>query len=128
VLFPTSGSGNPLIAVNPSLALGSFVGQNLTGINSLYNGSAGGTGYDLGWAEDAGGNSVDLASVDYVQIDVNSGLLYLDAVSEVQSVPEPTTWTLIEVFAGVFWLYPRMEKRWKPATVSACRNRNSNLS
>ncbi len=109
-LYPTDGSGNPQIAVNPSLTLSSFTGQTLAGIRSLYAGSAGGTGYDLAWAQDANGNSVNLASVDYVQIDVQSGLVYLDAVSEVQAVPEPTTWALIPVGAGLFWLYPRIKR------------------
>jgi hypothetical protein len=109
-LFPTSGSGNPQIAVNPSLTLSSFLGQNLAGVTSLYNGSAGGTGYDLAWAQDGNGNSVNLPSADYVQIDVQSGLLYLDAVSEVQAVPEPATWGLILVGAGLFWLYPRIKR------------------
>jgi hypothetical protein len=106
-LFPTSGIGNPQIAVNPSLTLSSFLGLNLAGVLSLYNGSAGGTGYDLAWAQDANGNSVNLASANYVQIDVQSGLLYLNAVSEVQAVPEPTTWTLILAGTSLFWRYPR---------------------
>lgn len=89
-LFPTDGSGNPQIAVNPSLTLASFTGQNLAGIRSLYAGSAGGTGYDLSWAQDANGNSVDLTSVNYVQFDVSSGYFYLDAVSDVAAVPEPS--------------------------------------
>jgi hypothetical protein len=109
-LFPTSGIGNPQIAVNPSLTLSSFLGQNLAGVLSLYNGSAGGTGYDLAWAQDANGNSVNLASANYVQIDVQSGLLYLNAVSEVEAVPEPATWALIPVGACLFWLYPRIKR------------------
>lgn len=111
ILFPTAGNGNPLIPVNPSLTLNNFIGQNLAGIYSLYNGSAGGTGYDLAWAQDSNGNSVNLASVDYVQIDVQSGLLYLDGVSEVAPVPEPSTWALISVSAGLFWLYRRKKDR-----------------
>jgi hypothetical protein len=91
-LFPTDGSGNPQIAVNPALTLANFTGQNLAGIRTLYGGSAGGTGYDLAWAQDSNGNSVELASADYIQIDVQSGLLYLDAVS---AVPEPTAWALL---------------------------------
>jgi PEP-CTERM motif len=90
-LFPTDGSGNPQIPVNPSLTLNDFTGQNLAGIRSLYAGSAGGTGYDLAWALDANSNSVDVASADYLRIEVQSGVLDLDAIS---AVPEPTTWAL----------------------------------
>ena len=110
-LYPTAGNGNAAIPVNPALTLSSFTGQNLAGIYSLYNGSAGGTGYDLAWAQDSNGNSVNLASVDYVQIDVQSGLLYLDAISEVAPVPEPSTWALISVGACLFWMYRRKKDR-----------------
>jgi hypothetical protein len=110
-LYPTSGSGNPQIAVNPSLTASSFTGQNLAGITALYNGSAGGTGYDLAWAQDGNGNSVNLASADYVQIEVQSGVLDLDAVSV---VPEPATWALVLIGLGLFWLFPRNGKRILP--------------
>jgi hypothetical protein len=110
-LFPISGSGNPQIAVNPSLTLASFTGQNLAGIASLYDGSAGGTGYDLAWAQDANGNSVNLASADYVQIEVQSGVLDLDAVSV---VPEPATW-LLTVVGGSLFLFYRSTKRQEMA-------------
>ncbi len=91
-LFPTDGKGNPELPVNPALTLGNFMGQNLAGIETLYNGSAGGTGYDLSWALDGNNQSVDLASADYVRFEVQSGVLDLDAVS---AVPEPATWALI---------------------------------
>jgi hypothetical protein len=109
-LFPTSGNGNPLIPVNPSLTLNSFIGQNPAGVTALYNGSAGGTGYDLAWAQDGSGNSVDLTSADYVQIDVQSGVLYLDAVSEVQAVPEPATWALVPILGALIGLYSRIKR------------------
>jgi hypothetical protein len=107
-LFPTDGSGNPQIAVNPALTLADFTGQNLAGIRALYAGSAGGTGYELAWAQDANGNSVDLASVDYVQIEVQSGLLYLDAVS---AVPEPTAWALLVLGATLLRPARRSSRR-----------------
>ncbi len=90
-LYPTSGTGNPQIPVNPSLTLANFTGQNLAGITALYNGSAGGTGFDLAWAQDINGNNADLTSADYVRIEVQSGVLDLDGVSV---VPEPSAWLL----------------------------------
>jgi hypothetical protein len=91
-LFPTDGAGNPSIPVDPSLTLASFSGNNLAGIRSLYNGSAGGTGYNLAWAQDAGGNSVTLASVDFVRLEVATGVVDLDAIT---AVPEPGAFALL---------------------------------
>ena len=90
-LFPTDGSGNPQIPVNPGLTLGDFTGQNLTGIHSLYNGSAGGAGYELAWAQDTNGNSVNLMSADFVRLEVQSGVVDLDAVAV---TPEPQVWAI----------------------------------
>lgn len=85
-LYPTDGTGNAQVPVNPSLTLSSFTGQNLAGVRSLYNGSAGGAGFDLAWAQDGEGNSVDLSEADYVRIDVLNGRTQVDAVAV---VPEP---------------------------------------
>ncbi len=90
-LFPTDGPGNPLMPVNPALTGSDFAGLNLNGIRSLYNGSAGGGGFDLGWARDGNGNAVSLESVGYVRIDVLSGRTQIDAASV---VPEPSVWAL----------------------------------
>ncbi len=86
-LFPTDGSGNPQIPVNPTLGLNDFTGQTLAGIRSLYSGSAGGAGYDLAWAQDSGGNNVDLPSADFIRLEVQSGVVDLDAIS---ITPEPS--------------------------------------
>lgn len=85
-LFPTDGTGNSHIPVDPSLTMASFTGDNLAGIRSLYNGSAGGAGYNLAWAQDADGNSVALTDVDFIRLQVASGVVDLDAIS---AVPEP---------------------------------------
>lgn len=90
--FPTDGSGNPLAPVNPLLTAADFNGRNLAGIRSLYNGSAGGAGFDLAWAQDEFGNSVALADANYLRIDVLSGRSQIDAVSV---VPEPATPALL---------------------------------
>jgi hypothetical protein len=96
-LFPTDGPGNPLIPVNPASTASDFAGLDLAGIRSLYGGSAGGVGFDLGWARDDAGNTVSLDSANYVRIDVLSGRTQLDAISV---VPEPTAWSLW--FLGAF--------------------------
>jgi hypothetical protein len=103
--FPSYGGGNPQIPMNPALMSTSFAGDTLGEIESLYDGSAGGTGYSLSWAQNADGSGADLTSVDYVQIDVESGVLDLDAVSV---VPEPATWALFA--AGATLLGFRMKK------------------
>ena len=102
-LYPTDGSGNPFLPVNPALTAADFAGQDLTGIRALYNGSAGGAGFSLGWAIDSNGQSVFLSSVDYVRLDVlNDGTpAYLDAISV---VPEPASWMLVLTGAGLFFL------------------------
>jgi len=101
-LFPTDGTGSPFIPVNPALTSADFNGLNLSGIRSLYGGSAGGTGFDLSWARDGTGNSVDLQSASFLRIDVLSGRTQIDAISV---VPEPNSWTMAGIGAAVFSLY-----------------------
>jgi hypothetical protein len=103
-LFPTDASGNPFLPVNPALTAADFAGEGLAGIRALYAGSAGGTGFDLAWA------GVPLTSVDYVRFDVLSGDAYIDAVSEVQAVPEPEIWAFIPMVGLLFGLYPRIKR------------------
>ncbi len=100
-LFPTDGIGDPGRAVNPALTSSDFAGLDLSGIRSLYNGSAGGAGFDLAWAQDGNGNSVDLPSADYIRIDVLSGRTQIDAVSV---VPEPSASALGLMGLCLFWL------------------------
>jgi hypothetical protein len=85
--YPTDGTGNSLLVVDPALGAADFGGMNLSGIRSLYAGSAGGADYDLSWARDSVGNPVTLDSVSYVRIDVLSGRTQIDAISV---VPEPS--------------------------------------
>jgi hypothetical protein len=109
-LFPTDGSGNFNLPVNPLLTGSDFAGQGLSGIRSLYNSSAGGMGYDLGWAQDQSGNSVSLPSVNFVRVDVLSGKSEIDAFA---AVPEPTTVSLTLLAAAAFsvtrWLIRRRQ-------------------
>ena len=106
-LYPTDGSGNPFLPVNPALTAADFAGQDLAGIRALYNGSAGGAGFSLAWAIDSNGNSVSLSSVDYARLDVLSdgSPAYIDAMSVV--VPEPATWALALTGAGLLFLRRR---------------------
>jgi hypothetical protein len=105
-LFPTDGSGNPCLPVNPALTAADLAGLDLAGIRALYNGSAGGAGFSLAWAIDSNGQSVSLSSVDYVRLEVlNDGTpAYIDAISV---VPEPATGTLALTGAGLFLLRRR---------------------
>ncbi|MGV3774278.1 MAG: PEP-CTERM sorting domain-containing protein, partial [Verrucomicrobiales bacterium] len=82
----------PFQPVNPGLTAALFSGRGSAGIRELYAGSAGGRGYDLAWAVDGNGNSVNLGEIRFIRVDVLSG------VSEIDSfvvVPEPGTWVLL---------------------------------
>jgi hypothetical protein len=83
-IFPTDGLGHPLLPVNPALAGGSFGGLGLAGIRALYRGSAGGTGYDLAWAQDTNGIFVNLPIVRFVRINVAANKSEIDAVAAVR--------------------------------------------
>jgi hypothetical protein len=98
--YPTDGSGNPQVAVNPALTSSDFAGLGLSGIRSLYAGSAGGTGYDLSWARDSYGYAVGLSSASYVRIDVLSGTSEIDGIA---AVPEPSGGALALVGLGLIW-------------------------
>ncbi|MDB6112387.1 MAG: hypothetical protein JWR69_4137 [Pedosphaera sp.] len=106
-LFPTDGIGNFSMPVNPALGQNDFAGQGLAGIRALYGGSAGGTGFDISWAEDAHGNSVSLDSINFVRIDVLSGKSEIDGLS---AVPEPRGWA-IGVAGAALLLLPARRKR-----------------
>lgn len=98
-LFPTDGSGDFTLPVPPSLRSESLGGLTLADVRTRYAGSAGGAGYDLGWARAAGGGPVSLDSVSFVRIEVLSGRSEIDGFAAVGAVPEPGTIALFAVGA-----------------------------
>jgi hypothetical protein len=101
-LFPTDGTGNPSMPVNPALTSADFNGLNLSGIRALYGGSAGGTGFDLSWARDGSGNNVNLVSASFLRIDVLSGRTQIDAIS---TVPEPASRSIAAIGGALLVLH-----------------------
>ena len=95
-LFPPDASGNPQKPVNPALTADSFAGQTQAGIATLYDGSGGGRGYDISWAQDTSGNPVVLDSIKFVRIDVVSGKSEIDAIAAVPPIitTQPITQTV----------------------------------
>jgi len=91
-LFPTDGVGELTKAIDPALTSLSFGGRDLAGIRELYAGSGGGTGFDVAWAQDEAGRSVNLPSASFVRIEVVSGASEVDGIA---IVPEPATWALL---------------------------------
>jgi hypothetical protein len=101
--FPTDASGSFDLPADPSLSGSNFAGANLADMRSLYAGSAGGTGFDLAWAQDANGQSVVLPEVRFVRVDVLSGAAEIDGFAAL--VPEPGPVTLLALAAA--WVLVR---------------------
>jgi hypothetical protein len=82
-LLPTDGNGDFHTPGDPTLTQADFAGQTLEGIRALYFGSAGGSGYDISWALDAGGHRARLSEINYVRVEVLSGKSEVDGFSAV---------------------------------------------
>lgn len=105
--FPTDGLGDFGMPMNPSLTANNFVGKTLGDIRSLYNGSGGGASYDISWAQDGLGQSVSLASVEYVRITVLAGNAEIDGIA---AVPEPAAAALALVGTLAVAISRRMKR------------------
>ena len=118
--FPTEGSGNPLLPVNPEFTLSSFVGLTDAQALSLYDGSAGEASFSISWAVDSNGNPVYLSSINEIEIEgpnlpagfnpsAQNAYGLVDAVARVEPVPEPATAGLLCAGATLF----SFGRRWK---------------
>jgi hypothetical protein len=108
-MFPTDGSGNFHLPVNPALDNASFANQTLADIRALYAGSGGGTGFDLAWAVDGNNESVTLESIRFVRVEVLSGRSEIDAFSAVM-VPEPGT-IILAALGGLALMFRRRSRQ-----------------
>jgi len=88
-LFPTDGTGDFQIPLDPIVAPQDFSGQTLQDIRALYNGSGGGAAFDISWARDADGNRVFLPEINFVRIDVLDGKSEIDGFAAVKRAPRP---------------------------------------
>ena len=91
-LFPTDGAGDFSLPVNPGWNAAGFAGLDFAAIRARYQGSGGGTGFDIAWAQDGNGASVALGSISFVRVDVVSGKSDIDAFA---TVPEPAAGSLV---------------------------------
>ncbi|SVB18812.1 uncharacterized protein METZ01_LOCUS171666 [marine metagenome] len=89
---PTDGGGDFGLPVNPGLTKGNFDNGGLAKFIELYDGSGGGTGYDIGWAIDAAGKPIALGEVQFVRLEVLSGKAEIDALSDVQPRTDNLDW------------------------------------
>lgn len=108
-LFPTDGAGAFGLPVNPALAPTDFDGLGLDGIRALYAGSAGGTGFDLAWAQDTEGKPVPLGAAQFVRVSVLSGHAEIDGFA---TVPEASSNVLLLVgLTGLLGVRRRQPRR-----------------
>jgi len=98
-LYPTEGTGNPFLPVNPSLSVSSLSAKRRLRLSRFTMDRQGIFLFHF-LAEDTNGNAVDLSSISYVKVEGSSGYGYVDAFSRVESVPEPSSAAMLLVGAG----------------------------
>jgi hypothetical protein len=81
--LPTDSYGDFHTPALPGLTEADFAGLTEEEMAEIYQGSAGGAGYDLDWARDEYGIPVSLPQVRFIRIDVLSGHSEVDAVGKV---------------------------------------------
>ncbi|HEX5220408.1 MAG TPA: PEP-CTERM sorting domain-containing protein, partial [Verrucomicrobiae bacterium] len=70
------------------------------------NGSGGGRGFDIAWAQDGLGNSVLLDSISFVRVEVLSGNAEIDGFAV---VPEPASASLLLLGSLACWASRRRQ-------------------
>lgn len=85
----TDTEADPTLPVDPALASMNFTGMTAAGVLALYNGSAGGTGFDLSVS--------GFSFINYVRFDGIAGFSggEIDAVAAVRAIPTPGAFILI---------------------------------
>lgn len=99
--WPADSAGDFSIPVDPTLGPVDVADQSLENIRALYEGSGGGTAYDIAWALDDEGNSVFLSEANYIRIDVLQDRSEIDAIAAVTPVPEPGVWALLALGGAI---------------------------
>lgn len=110
-LFPTDGSGDFQVPVDPTLTGQDFAESGMAGIRALYRGSGGGTGFDLAWARNADGQPANLSDARFLRVEVLSGKVEVDGLV---AVPEPVTgWSLASgaLLLGLAQVWKRKSRR-----------------
>lgn len=81
-LFPTDAAGDFDVPVNPALTAADCAGATLADLRDRYAGSAGGAGFNIGWAQWRK-QWVRLPFVRFIRIDVLAGKAEIDGFSAV---------------------------------------------
>ncbi len=98
--FPTDGSGDFTLPVDPALTRADFAGHDLAGIRSLLHGAAGGAGFDISWAQDDNGDAVSLTQINFVRVESLGGDVEIDGFAV---VPEPASAAILVLASLALW-------------------------